>query len=162
MDRCNENMELLAAFVDRELGEKDRARVQAHLDACADCRRELETLKQVDAMFRAASVPEVSAREWDGMSAALDRAVSARPAAVPMHRESERPSRGWFGGWMLPAAALAAAAVMVAVFLRGSGSKTESPGIEITDLKTGLNYDATVDLPAQAGDFLVIDVTYEK
>jgi anti-sigma factor RsiW len=157
VDRCNENMELLAAFVDRELGEKDRARVEEHLDACADCRRELEALKRVDAMFRAASAPEVSAREWDEMSAALDGAMS-----VPTHRDRERSSRGGFGGWALSAAALAAAAVITAVFLLGSGPKTEPPGIEITDLETGPNYDATVTLPAQAGDFLVIDITYEK
>ncbi len=160
MDRCDEFMELLVAFMDRELGEPERARVEAHLDACADCRRELEALKRVDGTFRAAAAPEVSAREWDAMSAALDEAMEA--PAVPMRRErvERKPTaRGWFAGWVIPATALAAAAVLAAVILFGPGSQSASPGIEITNLETGPGYEAGVDLPAQDGDFLIIDVT---
>ncbi len=92
MDRCDEFMELLVAFMDRELGEPERARVEAHLDACADCRRELEALKRVDGTFRAAAAPEVSAREWDAMSAALDEAMEAPPVAMRQQRVELEPA----------------------------------------------------------------------
>ena len=157
MDRCDELRDYLAAYADGELDETLGTRVREHVEACADCRGELEGLERVDAMFRAAVVPEVPARDWERMSRALDRAMgaSASPAAAPARR-------GWLSGWLIPASALAAAAALVAAFLLWPAGppSSSSSSIVITDLETGPGYDIDhVDLPAQDGDFLVIDVT---
>ena len=151
MATCDELRELLAAYADGELDETTRARVRAHLVGCPDCRRDLAGLERVDAMFRAAAVPEPAEAAWDRVSAALDRTLAASSPA-PVRRER----RGVFGWWLVPAGALAAAAILMAVFLM---APKPVPPDQVTDLEVGPNYDWKLDLPAKSGDFLIIDVT---
>ena len=42
---CKEIREILVAFVDNELPDEMREAIQSHLDSCADCSRELESLR---------------------------------------------------------------------------------------------------------------------
>ena len=46
-ENCNEYFVLLSACVDGELSPEEQARLDAHLEACADCRAELEMLQSI-------------------------------------------------------------------------------------------------------------------
>lgn len=92
----------LAAFLDRELDDAEKARVEQHLEGCADCRKQLSKYQQVSNSFYAY----------------CDEVVMAAQA----HRERPR--------WMVPvisgAAAAALAATMVLLLLR---PKAETPSV---------------------------------
>jgi hypothetical protein len=49
---CHDAREALSAFLDDELGPGERREVEAHLEGCAECRRELEGLRQTVALLR--------------------------------------------------------------------------------------------------------------
>jgi putative zinc finger protein len=85
--------ELLAEYVDGALGPDARGRIDAHLDGCARCRREVALARE--ARERLAALPELPA------PADLDLAVRRRRPAAP--------SRAW-----RVVAPVAAAAVLVA------------------------------------------------
>jgi hypothetical protein len=89
--------ELLAAYVDGDLAEEERAEVTAHLSTCATCREEAALAEGARAAL--ASLEEVPAPAGLG-TPAIQRA---------------RPERRWMGrlGWV---AAGAAAAALVGVF----------------------------------------------
>lgn len=83
--------DLLPDLLHERLAPADRARMQAHVDACADCRAELALLGRLrDALHRAPAVD-----------------VAAIAAAIPPYRA---PSRRSWGGWRV-----AAAVTMIAV-----------------------------------------------
>ena len=42
--------ELIGAYADGELRLADRARVEKHLKACPECRRDLEFLRRIDSL----------------------------------------------------------------------------------------------------------------
>jgi antitoxin (DNA-binding transcriptional repressor) of toxin-antitoxin stability system len=96
------------------LGAAERARVEAHLRDCVDCRDELELLR--------------------GMRGALRRApavdVDAITAAIPPYRPAvpRSPSRSW-GGWRIAAAVtlLAAGGTSVVVARNGAPVADRSP-----------------------------------
>ena len=162
MDRCDDIMDLLAGFMDRELDAATHERVRRHLESCADCRRELEGLERVDALFRRATAPAAEAGAWAEVEAALDRELERDRATVPMEAVRERAARrGWLASWWLPAVAVAAAAVLVAVFFIQAPPPGD-PGIEMTSLEVGPSYEAGVSLPAKDGDFLIIDVSADE
>jgi hypothetical protein len=49
---CHDAREALSAFLDDELGPERRREVEAHLEGCAECRRELDGLRQTVALLR--------------------------------------------------------------------------------------------------------------
>ena len=49
---CHDTREALSAFLDEELGPGKRREVEAHLEGCAECRRELDGLRQTVALLR--------------------------------------------------------------------------------------------------------------
>lgn len=67
---CNSISELLAAYLDGEVTAKEREQIQAHLSACAQCRRELEVLATAQKGLRQA-LKEIAAKatpppeSWD-------------------------------------------------------------------------------------------------
>jgi anti-sigma factor RsiW len=161
MNRCDELNEYLAAYADGELDETMRERVRTHLDACAECRQELDALKRVDALFRAAPVGEVPERDWQRVSTALDDAMGGRTVSLGEVRErAER--RGLFAGWLFPAVALAAAAAIIAVFFMLPGPAPSNPAVEVTNVKVGPGYEYAIQRPATDNDFLIIDVSHVK
>jgi anti-sigma factor RsiW len=94
MKRCD--VERLSAFSDGELAADDAARVQAHVDGCADCRRALDELGALKAALaaEAAHAPEPR-RGWAELSEKLN---SDSPRRIRIQ---------W--RWMLAPAALALA-----------------------------------------------------
>jgi len=72
---CHEARDLYSALVDDALGESERVSVEAHVDGCAECRRELDRFRQTVALLRRVT----PARAPVGF---VDRVVeAARPVA---------------------------------------------------------------------------------
>ncbi len=57
---CNELVEVLTEYLDETLGAHDRARLDAHLAVCDDCRAYLEEFKATIALADRAEPPEMS------------------------------------------------------------------------------------------------------
>lgn len=102
---CTSRDETLSAYVDGELGQRERLRVEAHLDSCARCRQEAARFSQLAALVREAGEEEIAALPevslWPGIAGEVgdgrgvpgggllrawrNRApVWARPAWVPV------------------------------------------------------------------------------
>ena len=54
---CNEVQERLSAWLDGELALEERREMAAHLEVCADCRRELALLERLDAVLGSLEAP---------------------------------------------------------------------------------------------------------
>jgi hypothetical protein len=129
----------LAAYLDGELGEAARARVDARLAGDAALRAELNALREIDALYRA--LPLVNAPE-DFDARLRDRLDDERTAAEPIRlstrRRHERQRRVWP---MLAAAALVAtmAGLYVPYFFSGPperfdvATSQQAPGLARED-----------------------------
>lgn len=102
----------LTGYVTDALPPAGRARVAAHLDACADCRRVVEEGRTVLADL-AAGVPAPPPIDWDRYRAELRARVQAGPR------------RAW---WTRPMPAVLAAGVATAVLLLAIHGLDRRPG----------------------------------
>ena len=128
----NHPYELLADLLDGTLDEADLAGVQAHLDACATCRRDM-----ADASI--------------GARAARSLPVEDPPA--DLHRRVVSGGRGGTPAWYRWAgvAAAAAAVVAIAIALPNVGNQ---PGDSAAEMATDAAGDPEAELPL-AGDVAV-------
>ena len=101
---CHEARERFSALVDDALGAAERDALGAHLTACADCRRELQRVRDTVALLRAVEPARAPAGFVDRVLAA------ARPVPWP-----RRLLRSLFLPWPLKLPIEAAAVVLVAV-----------------------------------------------
>jgi anti-sigma factor RsiW len=75
-------LERLSPYIDEQLQAKERARVEAHLNACPSCRKELQTLQWTKSLLR------------QGPRVPLPRSFVIREADLtPQRTASERPAR---------------------------------------------------------------------
>jgi predicted anti-sigma-YlaC factor YlaD len=108
MDRyCRETRERLPEFADGAIGEVDRLRLTAHLEACATCRQELRRWEALNHLLDAGLRTEEPVTP-DGVEEAIARVHQARP----VWRVAPAPLRFW-RTWT-PAATLALAAAILA------------------------------------------------
>jgi len=159
MDTCEELMKYLAAYGDGELTEELADRVGRHLEVCERCREEYAGLAAVTALYRESAPPAVPAADWERVSTALETSMSE--VREPRAQVRERVEGRRFLTWRLfPAAALAAAVLLVALFvvLPTGRAPAEAYFAEVDDIETGPDYEYIVRLPASDDDFLVIDV----
>ena len=64
------------------------------------------------------------------------------------------------GWWLFPAAAMAAAVLLVVALMGMPGNTSASgQGAQVMDIEAGANYDYSLTLPSSDDDFLIIDVT---
>jgi len=56
--KCREERELLSGYLDGELNDEQRRKVERHLAECASCKKELEELKQLDEYVRTVEIEE--------------------------------------------------------------------------------------------------------
>ncbi|MBD3368642.1 MAG: hypothetical protein GF405_10810 [Candidatus Eisenbacteria bacterium] len=77
----------LTAYVDGELSERRRARVERHLDRCPACAAELDSIRAFDRILKKATPPSVSDARWR----AFDRELSVELDRID--RESRRRTR---------------------------------------------------------------------
>ncbi len=96
----------LSAYVDGELGDEDRARVEAWLARDPRARAEVEAQRRLRGWCQRAAVPEPGGEAWDGVLARVEAALRP-PAAL----RSGRGARRWVAGLS------AAAAVLLALWL---------------------------------------------
>jgi len=71
---CDLEAALLSGYLDGELDEASCARVEAHLDACAACRAELERLAELDRELAESAPPG----GWDAFGGRLLARIAAR------------------------------------------------------------------------------------
>jgi anti-sigma factor RsiW len=156
MDRCEDFRQYLAAYADGELRGKFQERVRLHIETCERCRSECASLAGVVKLYRESAPGEVPAQEWEKVSAALEKRLwASAPERVTAGARAVR--RPFFGWWVFPATALAAAVLLVAVFV-GLPVPSSMPTAQVDLLETGNGYDAMVRLPMDDDDILVIDV----
>ena len=110
---CENALELMNRELDGALTEAESAALQAHLDACPDCRETWRQLHELDALLQESEL-EPPAALHDGVMRAI-------------RQEQRKPRRAW-----LPAAAIAAAAALV--LLAGKARLIALPGFEQTDV----------------------------
>ncbi len=118
MNRSDHPHDELHLLLDERLDADARARVEAHVSACAQCRRELEVLRSTKQAARginqpdAVAPPEVAARVFAALDEEDRRAsASARPERT-QRRVRLAPALG---------IAVAAAIALAIVFMRPSG-----------------------------------------
>jgi len=122
--------EQLSAYLDGELEGAARARVEAHVSACAACREELEELRALDVDLRRLPEPEPGPQYWSRFVQRVEARLPARPAtgpAAPFERVA-----GWLFpsgrlGWLRPAGVLLTATFLTYVGLHGYRSKLDVP-----------------------------------
>jgi hypothetical protein len=115
----------LSAYLDGEIDAVARERVRAHLDACADCRAELEALEELGQVLRDTPPHEPEASYWERFA---DRVEARLPQVqVPSRTLVERLS-----AWLLPGGRLdwpravgAAATVTLVVFVSVLGLRQD-------------------------------------
>jgi TonB family protein len=107
--------DLLGPYLDAELDDKARARVEQHLKECAECRRELESLQALHQMVKQKDTgPELADDYWDWHRSQVWKKVRLA--------RRERRQRSWYGGrfmWLRLATVTAGAAVVVIAVFAG-------------------------------------------
>jgi hypothetical protein len=139
-ERCREWRESLGAQALGQLPEEDRPALEAHLEGCAECRAELESLAGVARLLPLADP------EHFGTAPAPPPALAGRVAAtIRAERRSQRRRR-WrmvlaFSG---ATAAVAAAALVIFVLPGGTGGTPEQH-VAFGSLPPGLHIAATLE-----------------
>ena len=85
---CEPTRERLSALLDEALTASERAECVAHLEECADCRRELDRLRQTVAQVRALPSPLAPA----GFA---ERVIAAARAGAAAPKRPSRPREPW-------------------------------------------------------------------
>jgi len=79
---CHDTRELLSALLDEALDAPERSEIQAHLDGCPDCRRELDRLRSTVSLLSRVEHPRAPVGFVDK--------VMARARPLPWHRRLGR------------------------------------------------------------------------
>jgi len=108
MLKCSFCRKNLSAFMDDELGPKERRQMELHISDCADCHREMEKLRDMVGLVGGMERPKVPAQLWEGMQRKLATA-------------SDQPVRIWVFRKPVWAVAPAAAAVLIMLLYFAGG-----------------------------------------
>lgn len=83
-DQCTNIREWLSAYIDDELPADRQVAVASHLAACASCREEMATLRQMETLLTAWDVPPLPARTVARFADALATRRKSRRLALPL------------------------------------------------------------------------------
>ena len=139
--------DLLAAYVDGSLSQEDRAAVDTHLATCARCTQDVAQAAAARSALRA--IPEVPIPD----DLKIPTAAEAEIAASTARRRSTAPA---WQRWIGPAAAVAAAALVLTLVLpKLGGSNDDSSGrAESNAAASGVQVDASpVPLEIRSDDY---------
>jgi hypothetical protein len=108
--RCRKSQEYISRGIDGDLTERERARLEGHLDSCPDCRRLSEDLGRIVAGAGRLETPKPSDEVWSKIRTELakDRRAGERIEAV-------RPPAFWLGAPAFRYAGVAALALVLIV-----------------------------------------------
>jgi anti-sigma factor RsiW len=113
-ENCREWRESLGAYALGQLGDDERTGLEAHLEGCAECRAELESLRSVAKLLPLADPQQL------GTVPSLPRGLGDRVmASIAGERRTRTRMRRRRGGFALAGAAAAVAAALLAIFFIG-------------------------------------------
>lgn len=145
---CNEIKGLTVPYLELDL-EPSRVRdVTAHLDGCAGCRAEMETVRQVLVRVKGVTVPDPGDRFWSGFPDRVRRELARERPPIP--------SRLWKGiaGWPMALAAsvllLVGAWSLRGVFDQGPAPASQRTVVQAPMARGGQPPPADADLPQLA------------
>lgn len=141
VERCREWRESLGAHALGQLPADERAALDAHLEGCAECRAELESLAGV------ARLMPLADPERFGDAPVPPPLLGERIAAtIAAERRSSRRRRRRFGlAWSGAAAAVATAAVLAILVLGSSGGGAPERQVAFRGLPAGMHIDASLE-----------------
>jgi len=142
-ERCREWRELLGAHALDRLPADERAGLEAHLEGCAECRAELDSLAGVARLMPLAD-PERFGAAPQPPAALGDRVLAAVESERRTGARRLRGRRRWRLGLALAGAA--AAAAVLAIFVLGGGGGEGAPEREVAfhSLPPGMEIDTTL------------------
>jgi anti-sigma factor RsiW len=85
---CRGIQKLLGRFMDGELGARDRARVEQHLETCADCRVGLDELRSLQNLLKATAPAAPPEEYWTAFSQRFWKAWLGRRYSAMVNRSS--------------------------------------------------------------------------
>jgi putative zinc finger protein len=138
---CRDWRHSLGAYALGDLPPEERAGIEAHLEGCADCRAEAESLGAVAQLLPLAD-PDRFSRPAPRPSPELGKRIAA---AIGGERRQSRRRQRWHFGLALSGAAAAAAAVLAIVLLPGSGGGNPGQHVEFASLPAGIKIGATLE-----------------
>ena len=95
--------DLIPWIVNGSAPDSERLAVQAHLDACADCRQELEFQRQLQAAMSLPGTSKIDPRDsWQRLRSRLDSAGPQGPVALEPPARSRDAGRAWMP-WLVAA-----------------------------------------------------------
>jgi hypothetical protein len=140
-DGCRDWRHLLGAYALDDLGTEERAALAAHLEGCAECRAEAESLASVAQLLPLAD-PDRFGQPAPRPSPDLGKEIAA---AIGRERRVAVRRRRWRFGLVLGGAAATAAALLAIVVLPGGGNGQPEQHIEFASLPDGITIDATLE-----------------
>ncbi|HEX5712173.1 MAG TPA: zf-HC2 domain-containing protein [Solirubrobacterales bacterium] len=139
-DGCREWRPLLGAYVLGDLPGEERAALEAHLEGCARCRAEAESLGAVARLLPLAD-PGRFGQPAPRPAADLGRRIAG---AIGAEQRAGRQRRRWRAGLSLGAAAAAAAVALALFVLPGGGEGAPEEHVEFGALPGGVKIYATL------------------
>jgi hypothetical protein len=138
---CRDWRHLLGAYALGDLPDEERAGLEAHLEGCAECRAEAESLDTVARLLPLAD-PDRFSQPAPQPSPELGRLITA---AIGREQRGDRRRRRWRFGLALSGAAAATAAVLAILVLPGGGAGQPEQHVEFASLPAGITIDATLE-----------------
>lgn len=138
-ESCREWQESLGAYALDNLLADERAGLQAHLEGCAACRTELDSLTSVAALLPLADPDRFES------TPAPDPALAGRVvAAIGSERRVTRRRWRFRVGFSLGTAVAAAAAVLAILVLPGGGESPPEQHVTFASLPSGMEISANL------------------
>ncbi len=151
---CREWRERLGAYVLGQLSEDEQAATSAHIDGCAACRAEAESLAPLAELMSKADPARLTAAPAPPPE--LGDRIAARIGREGRQRRQARRRRRLALG--IPVAAAAAtAAIALAIVLPGSGGGSDAQRVSFGSLPRGVQIAATLE-PRPFGTQIRMDV----
>jgi Putative zinc-finger len=139
-ERCREWRESLGAQALGQLAGPERAALEAHIEGCAECRAELESLASV-----ALLMPLADPARFDSAPAPPPALAGRVAARIRAERRAQRMRR-WRARVAIGGVAAAAAAAVLALFvLPGGDAPSPEQHVAFASLPAGMKIDATLE-----------------
>ncbi len=138
---CRDWRHLLGAHALGDLSAEEQAGVEAHLEGCAECRAEADSLDSVARLLPLAD-PDRFSRPAPLPSPDLGREIAV---TIGRERRVVERRRRWRLGFALSGAAAAAAAALAILVLPGGGNGSPEQQVEFGTLPDGIRIYATLE-----------------